>query len=65
LEKIGKLLEIETMEEEREHPNDDEDRDPPASSPRRAGDPDFHGEFFSNATHRTKTDPDAYLYRKG
>jgi hypothetical protein len=51
------------MEEEREHPNDDEDRDPPASSPRRAGDPDFHGEFFSNATHRTKTDPDAYLYR--
>lgn len=32
---------------------------------RKAGDPDFHGEKFSNATHRSKTDPDARLARKG
>lgn len=30
-----------------------------------AGDPNFHGERFSNATHRSKTDPDARLYKKG
>lgn len=35
------------------------------SSGRQAGDPDFHGEKFSNATHRSKTDPDARLARKG
>lgn len=32
---------------------------------RRGGDPDFHGERFSNRTHRSATDPDARLYRKG
>jgi hypothetical protein len=32
---------------------------------RRSGDPDWHGEKFSNATHRSTTDPDARLYRKG
>ncbi|MBW7886671.1 MAG: transposase [Caldilineaceae bacterium] len=37
----------------------------PASAEREAGDPDFHGEKFSNATHRSKTDPDALLARKG
>ena len=31
----------------------------------RSGDPDWHGERFSNATHRSTTDPDARLYRKG
>jgi len=35
------------------------------SSKRQAGDPDFHGEKFSNATHRSKTDPDARIARKG
>lgn len=35
------------------------------SETRRAGDPDFRGEKFRNATHRSKTDPDARLYRKG
>jgi len=30
-----------------------------------SGDPDWHGERFSNATHRSTTDPDARLYRKG
>jgi IS5 family transposase len=32
---------------------------------RKSGDPDWHGERFSNATHRSTTDPDARLYRKG
>jgi transposase len=32
---------------------------------RRSGDPDWHGEKFSNATHRSTTDPDSRLYRKG
>ena len=31
----------------------------------KSGDPDWHGEKFSNATHRSTTDPDARLYRKG
>jgi hypothetical protein len=31
----------------------------------RSGDPDWHGEHFSNATHRSTTDPEARLYRKG
>lgn len=35
------------------------------TSKRQAGDPDFHGEKFSNATHRSKTDPDARIARKG
>lgn len=32
---------------------------------RLAGNPDFHGERFSNRTHRSKTDPDARLFAKG
>jgi transposase len=35
---------------------------PPA--PRQSGDPEWHGERFSNATHRSTTDPEARLYRK-
>lgn len=31
----------------------------------KSGDPDWHGAKFSNATHRSTTDPDARLYRKG
>jgi IS5 family transposase len=30
----------------------------------RSGDPDWHGEHFSNATHRSTSDPEARLYRK-
>ncbi len=30
----------------------------------RSGDPDWHGEKFSNSTHRSTTDTDARLYRK-
>lgn len=30
----------------------------------RSGDPEWHGERFSNATHRSTTDPEARLYRK-
>jgi IS5 family transposase len=40
----------------------------PGGHPRgshRSGDPDWHGEHFSNATHRSTTDPEARLYRKG
>ncbi len=39
----------------------------PGGNPRgrhRSGDPDWHGEHFSNATHRSTTDPEARLYRK-
>ncbi|HEY8449495.1 MAG TPA: transposase [Bacillota bacterium] len=35
-----------------------------AARHRQAGDPDFRGERFRNATHRSRTDPDARLYRK-
>ncbi len=31
----------------------------------KSGNPDWHGEKFSNATHRSTTDPEARLYRKG
>lgn len=31
----------------------------------KSGDPDWHGERFSNDTHRSTTDPEARLYRKG
>lgn len=31
----------------------------------RSGDPQWHGERFTNATHRSTTDPEARLYRKG
>lgn len=33
--------------------------------PHKSGDPEWHGEHFSNATHRSTTDPEARLYRKG
>jgi hypothetical protein len=33
-------------------------------APHRSGDPDWHGEKFTNATHRSTTDPEARLYRK-
>lgn len=32
--------------------------------PHRSGDPEWHGERFSNQTHRSTTDPEARLYRK-
>src|SRR5207248_3051525 len=32
--------------------------------PHQSGDPEWHGEHFSNATHRSTTDPEARLYRK-
>jgi len=36
-----------------------------APVPRQSGDPNWHGERFSNTTHRSTTDPEARLYRKG
>ena len=44
---------------------EDEDDDSPPDPPRQAGDPDFRGESFRNETHRSRTDPQALLYRKG
>ncbi len=43
------------------------DDEPPAAPPDDPGNPsvDFHGERRSNATHRSTTDPDARLMRKG
>lgn len=41
------------------------EREPAAAEPRKAGNENFHGEKFTNATHRSKTDPDARLFRKG
>lgn len=51
--------------EDAQEPEQDDDPEPPQPPQRQAGDPDFHGERFSNQTHRSKTDPDARLYRKG
>jgi len=47
--------------------SDDKPTDPPDRPPthRQAGEPDFHGERFRNATHRSQTDPEARLYKKG
>lgn len=41
------------------------DNGDPGEPRRKAGDPEFRGEKFSNATHRSKTDPEARLFRKG
>lgn len=62
LERIGSVLQMEESESDNQTDSDEED---PPTPPRQAGDPDFHNERFSNATHRSKTDPDARLYRKG
>lgn len=46
--------------------DDEDDQDPPPpTGGRQAGDPDFRGEQLRNETHRSKTDPDARLFRKG
>lgn len=41
------------------------ERLPDRSTRREGGDPNFRGEKFSNQTHRSQTDRDALLYRKG
>jgi transposase len=53
------------LEYTKQFDDDGSDEPPKGSSSRKAYDPDFHGEKFSNQTHRSKTDPDARLYRKG
>ncbi len=63
LEEIGRILELESSENEADDDPPDDGAKP--RPPRKAGDPDFHGEKFTNATHRSATDPDARLYRKG
>ncbi len=55
-----------TPNEEHQDNQDLPDNEPPAPmSTRKSGDPDFHGEKFSNQTHRSTTDPEARLFRKG
>lgn len=46
-------------------PPDEDASNGGSGTARKAGDPDFHGERFSNRTHRSKTDPDARLFSKG
>jgi Transposase and inactivated derivatives len=46
-------------------PPDNDSANGGSGTARKAGDPDFHGERFSNRTHRSKTDPDARLFSKG
>ena len=71
LEKIQPVLSLEeylkrlASEESGEQNPEDTEGDGKAGAPRVAGDPNFRGEKFSNQTHRSKTDPDARLYRKG
>jgi transposase len=43
----------------------DKDEEPPAGGGGRNPDVDFHGQRRSNATHRSTTDPEARLARKG
>lgn len=45
--------------------DEDEDQEPPAAGGSRNRNVDFHGERRSNATHRSTTDPEARLARKG
>ena len=64
LDEYCKTLAQEDMAVDQEPPRDDSPSGGPGAG-RRAGDPDFHGERFSNRTHRSKTDPDARLFAKG
>lgn len=50
------------QEADREDSDDDPEPLPP---PRQGGDPNFHGERFSNQTHRSATDRDARLLKTG
>ena len=45
--------------------NDGTPPEPPADGGGRNAEVDFHGERLSNETHRSTTDPEARLYRKG
>jgi len=54
-----------SVEEYLSHFDEDKDSDEePPKPPSNDGNKDFRGEKFSNETHRSKTDPDARLYRK-
>ena len=56
------------LEPGRQSPAAPELRVEPGGRPRgkhKSGDPDWHGEKFSNDTHQSTTDPEARLYRKG
>jgi len=50
---------------EKDEPPAKDKKDKDDDEPRPAGSADWRGEKVSNATHRSKTDPDALLYRKG
>lgn len=56
----------EPANQEVDPPNDPPSTPNSSGTPtRRAGDPNFRNEKFSNATHRSKTDPDARVFSKG
>jgi transposase len=68
VETVTEYLRRTRREDRAEHdqdPKDPQDPKNPKPPQRQAGDPDFHGERLSNQTHRSKTDLDARLYRKG
>jgi IS5 family transposase len=71
---VGDEVENESEQSATAFPPEEPESAPPAltieeggrpSGKHKSGDPDWHGERFSNATHRSTTDPDARLYRKG
>lgn len=66
-EYLEKIEASDHAEEEKDEPPHNPPRSPGGTTTpkRKAGDPNFRNEKFSNATHRSKTDPDARLFSKG
>ncbi len=62
LEPIEPAVSIEEYLSRFDEPKEANDESP--KPPQSGGGKDFRGEKFSNETHRSKTDPDARLYRK-
>jgi transposase len=61
----GTLLDAWASIKSLQHTQDDEDQEPPAASGGKNPDVDYRGARRSNATHRSTTDPQARLSRKG
>lgn len=64
LEAIAPVVPLKEYLDRLDDEEDDQDPPPPTGG-RKAGDQDFRGEQLRNETHRSKTDPDARLFRKG
>lgn len=66
LEPIAPVMDLETyMNTQFVDAEEESDTGPPPDGPTHLADGDFRGGRFSNATHRSRTDRDARLYRKG